>query len=100
MGKWILAFLIAAAVLLLCWKLRGVMLTPVRRGKGQSLELVLVYSLCDSCKLLINDSACADVGVANLGITHLTIRKTYCKSGSCALYKWALLHQLVHNRSV
>ena len=44
MGKWILAFLIAAAVLLLCWKLRGVMLTPVRRGKGQSLELVLRVS--------------------------------------------------------
>ena len=36
MGKWILAFLIAAAVLFLCWKLRGVMLTPVCRGKGQS----------------------------------------------------------------
>ena len=44
MGKWILAFLIAAAVLLLCWKLRGVMLTPVRRGKGQNLELVLRVS--------------------------------------------------------
>ena len=41
MGKWILAFLIAAAVLFLCWKLRGVMLTPVCRGKGQSLELIL-----------------------------------------------------------
>lgn len=41
MGKWILAFLIAAAVLFLCWKLRGVMLTPVCRGKEQSLELRL-----------------------------------------------------------
>ena len=44
MGKWILAFLIAAAVLFLCWKLRGVMLTPVCRGKGQSLEIVLRVS--------------------------------------------------------
>ena len=44
MGKWILAFLIAAAVLFLCWKLRGVMLTPVCRGKGQSLELILRVS--------------------------------------------------------
>ena len=44
MGKWILAFLIAASVLFLCWKLRGVMLTPVCRGKGQSLELILRVS--------------------------------------------------------
>ena len=44
MGKWILAFLIAATVLFLCWKLRGVMLTPVCRGKGQSLELILRVS--------------------------------------------------------
>ena len=38
------AGLIAAAVLFLCWKLRGVMLTPVCRGKGQSLELILRVS--------------------------------------------------------
>ena len=44
MGKWILAFLIAASVLFLCWKLHGVMLTPVCRGKGQSLELILRVS--------------------------------------------------------
>ena len=44
MGKWILAFLIAAAVLFLCWKLRGVMLTPVCRGKGQSLEFIFCVS--------------------------------------------------------
>ena len=52
MGKWILAFLIAAAVLFLCWKLRGVMLTPVCRGKGQSLELILRV---DGLLWLIND---------------------------------------------
>ena len=41
MGKWVLALFIAAAVLYLCWKLRGVMLTPVCRGEEQSLEIVL-----------------------------------------------------------
>lgn len=44
MGKWLLAAVIAAAVLWLCWKVRGVMLTPVRRGQNQTLRLVLHVS--------------------------------------------------------
>lgn len=44
MGKWLLAALVAAAVLWLCWKLRGVMLTPVHRGQNQTLHLVLRIS--------------------------------------------------------
>lgn len=44
MGKWLLAAGIAAAVLWLCWKVRGVMLTPVRRGQNQTLRLVLHVS--------------------------------------------------------
>ena len=44
MGKWILAVLIAAAVLLHSWQRRGVVLASERRGKGQSLELVLRVS--------------------------------------------------------
>ena len=44
MGKWLLAAGIAAAILWLCWKVRGVMLTPVCRGQNQTLRLVLHVS--------------------------------------------------------
>ena len=60
MGKWILAFLIAASVLFLCWKLRGVMLTPVCRGKGQLILRVSgaspeLEATVDGLLWLIND---------------------------------------------
>jgi hypothetical protein len=40
----LLAVVIAGAVLLTLWLLRGVMLTPVRTGKNASLAMVLTVS--------------------------------------------------------
>lgn len=40
-GKWLAVFLIAAGAALLCWKLRGVLLTPVPRGRHLDLTLHL-----------------------------------------------------------
>lgn len=42
--KVLLAFWIAAAVLILCWYLRGVMLTPVRRGRNQDITMHIKVS--------------------------------------------------------
>lgn len=39
--KLLAAFLAAGAVVYLLWLLRGVLLTPVRLGKNESLQLVL-----------------------------------------------------------
>ena len=43
----------------------------------------------DSHKGLINNSSCADVGVANFGVAHLTVRKSDVKSGSTDYGFWA-----------
>ena len=40
----LLAFALAAGVVLLIWYVRGVMLTPVRRGKGQRMRIALEIS--------------------------------------------------------
>ena len=42
--KLIAAIPASAALLLFCWKLRGVMLTPVCRGKNQRLAIVVRVS--------------------------------------------------------
>ena len=39
--KLVLGFLAAAGALVLCWLLRGVLLTPVRGGKNQELTMRL-----------------------------------------------------------
>ena len=64
------------------------------------LELVLIYSLCDSCKLLINDSACTDVGVTNLGVTHLTVGKTNVHTRSANLSKGIFGKKLINVRFI
>ncbi|CDB02233.1 unknown [Firmicutes bacterium CAG:145] len=40
----------------------------------------IVYSLAYASQFLINYSACADIQMPDLGVTHLSFGKTYCKA--------------------
>ena len=62
------------------------------------LKLVLVDGLCNSCKLLINYPAGADVGVADLTVAHLTVGQTYVHARSADLSQRILGKQLVEVR--
>ena len=64
------------------------------------LKLVLVYCFGNSCELLINDSACADVGVTNLAVTHLTVGQTNVHTRSADLSERILGKELVDVRGV
>ena len=63
------------------------------------LEEISVLDLfCDSCKLLVYDTACAHIHMTNLGVTHLSVRKTYSKTAGITFYKRIIFHKSVHNR--
>ena len=40
-------------------------------------EVTVLDGLGDAGELLVDDAACADVGMADLGISHLALGKTY-----------------------
>ena len=56
--------------------------------------------LCDESEVLVDDTAGTDVHVTYLGVTHLSVRKSYSKSGSISELIRALCHQLIHNGCV
>jgi len=43
-------------------------------------EIPVLNAFCDSCQLLINDPSGTHVQMPDLGIAHLTVRKTYGKA--------------------
>ena len=48
-------------------------------------EIALFNCFCDAGELLIHDSASADIGVAHLAVSHLSIRQAYVEAGSADL---------------
>ena len=46
-----------------------------------------------------SNAACPHVKMAHLRVAHLAFRKSHCHPAGLALYKGALAHQLVHDRS-
>ena len=56
-------------------------------------KVAVLDRFCYSCKLLINYSAGAHICVPNLGVTHLTVGKTYIKSRSADIGIRILLHK-------
>ena len=59
-------------------------------------ESAVLDVLCDSGKLLINDAACTHICVAYFAVAHLTVRKTYVKTGALEAGVRKLCHELVH----
>ena len=47
---------------------------------------VSLYRLRDAGKLLINDAACADVGVADFAVAHLAVRQTDVHAGEAPIF--------------
>ena len=69
--------------------------------KGFILKKVAVLNgLCNSCQLLINNAACADVCVTDLAVAHLTVRKTDVHSGSADIGYRVFAHEAVKVRLV
>ena len=63
-------------------------------------EISVLNLFGDSGKLLVYDTACTHIHMTNLGVTHLTVRKTYSQSACITFYKRIFSHQLVHDRCV
>ena len=63
-------------------------------------EIAILDCLCDRCQILINNSSGANIHMTNLRVTHLSVWKSNCKSGSISSYIWTLCHQLIHHRCV
>ena len=81
---------------------RGIVVFCILHSRKKCLileEIAVLDLFCDPCKLLVYDTACAHIHMTNLGVTHLSVRKTYSKSAGLSFYVRALAHQLVHNRS-
>ena len=59
-------------------KRRAVLLAVFNRSDKRLVckEVTVTNGFCNSCKLLINNSARADVGVSNLAVAHLSVGKT------------------------
>ena len=64
------------------------------------LELVVVDGLGDSGQLLIDDSACADVGVTDLAVAHLTVGETDVHARRADLGQRVFLEESVEIRRV
>ena len=76
------------AVFNCCEELRNLEKVPVLNG------------FCDSGQFLVYDTACSHVQMTYLRVAHLSLGKSHCHAASLALYKGALAHELVHNRSL
>ena len=63
-------------------------------------KVAVLNGLCDSCELLINNAACADVCVTDLAVAHLTVRKTDVHSGSADIGYRVFAHEAVKVRLV
>ena len=63
-------------------------------------EISVLYILCNKSKILINDSSRTYVHMANLRVTHLSVRKTYCKTWCITLLERAFCHQLIDIRGL
>ena len=59
-------------------------------------ESAILDVLCDSGKFLINNAACTHICVAYFAVAHLSVRKTYVKTGALEAGVWKLCHELVH----
>ena len=80
---------------------RGIVVFCILHSRKKCLileEIAVLDLFCDPCKLLVYDTACAHVHMTNLGVTHLSVRKTYRKTAGIAFYKRIIFHESVHNR--
>ena len=81
----------------------GIVLFTVIDGAEQFFvleEYAVLDIFGDQCQVLIYDAAAAHVHMADLGVAHLAIRKTYEQSGGIALLERILFHQLIHYRGL
>ena len=60
-------------------------------------ENAILDVLCDKRKILVYDPSGSDIHMSYLGISHLSVRKSYCQSGSISFLKRTLRHELVDN---
>ena len=79
----------------------AVLLAVFHRGKEfrHLEEITVLDGLGDPGQFLVNNAACPHVKMAHLRVAHLAFRKSHCHPAGLALYKGALAHQLVHDRS-
>ena len=61
-------------------------------------KIAILDCLCDLGKILVYDAACSHVQMPHLGVSHLSVRKTYCHTAGISSHERALSHQFVHNR--
>ena len=61
-------------------------------------EITILNLFGNSGQLLIYDAASAHIHMSYLGVTHLSVWKTYCQSTGISLYKRIFFHQLIHYR--
>ena len=64
------------------------------------IELAVPDQLADQCQILINDPSGSDIHMSHLGISHLSVGKSYGHAGCEARDKGALSHQLVDIRGL
>ena len=61
-------------------------------------EITVLDQLCDLGEILVDDTACADVHVTDLRVTHLSVGKTDKHTGGIAFYKRVLCLKRIHHR--
>ena len=61
-------------------------------------EISVLDRLGDTGQILINDAACAHVKMSDLGVAHLSVRKTDIQSAGLSLHERVLFHKTVHDR--
>src|SRR5574344_226704 len=60
-------------------------------------EITILNFFCDSCKFLIYDTSGTHIKMTDLGIAHLPLRKSYCKSARVTAYIRIFFHKFVKN---
>ena len=63
-------------------------------------EIPVLDSLGNTGESLIDNPACTDIGMAYLGVAHLTVRQAYELAGSLNMGIRELLLQTINNRSL
>lgn len=56
--------------------------------------------LGDQGQILVDDTAGPDIHMTYLGVTHLSVGKTYSEAGCITLLEGIFCHQLIHDRSL
>ena len=82
---------------------RGVVFLGIVYSVEQRLvfgELAVLGGLGNTGQLLVDDAACADVGVADLAVAHLAVGKAHIHAGGADFSKRVVLEQAVQVRLI